>query len=211
MVVSLVVRADLIGDKQYSFSTWETTGAGVPEYLVICGVVPNVIDKIPTYDLFVFHQNGQQVYQANELSQYALRNQPVEVFVFGINQDLQYTILVVNMDAPRTDDPTQQQLLIWGVCNVAGTDLHNGTLTTGDTFASWQSPVSKYGAQRIVYLIYQQPQGSIAPAKINNRANFSSRGFASKNSLGMAVAANFIYLQPETCCDEGSSGYSWGK
>lgn len=171
-------------------------GNGGSEFLSIYRVVPQLMDMIPPLQLFAYYSGGIQVYQGNQLSDCQVQYPPIELFVNGVNQSALYCIMLSDIDAPASDDPTDREYLQWLLCNVPGTNLYSGNITQGDTFVSYQAPNPQKGVHRIVFTILEQFYGPIAYTPITNRANFALRTFTAQNMLGEPIAANFFTMSP---------------
>lgn len=194
---TLEVQGDLIATKEVMFNNYELYyGSGSSEFLFYYGLVPQTIDMLPSMQLFAYFENGIQIYQGNQLPQYQISKQPVELFVNGVNRTALYSVVMVDTDAQASDSPKQREKLQWLVINISGEDLYNGYLTTGDTIKSYETPVAQKGVHRVVIVVLEQFYGPINCDPMNTQNNFSVRQFAAQFNLGKAVAANFFLISP---------------
>lgn len=183
-------------------------GPGPSTKLYTAGIVPNAIDFVPYYNLFIYYSGGIQVYMGDELTADEVVNPPTYIQVGGdefyTNFDALYTIVLIDLDGPTPDDPYNYQYLQWCVINVpasdlfAGTDLSNGG--NGTVLAPYKSPYTERGIHRYVFVVNEQRQGKLdlptIPLGNSNRRNFSLRVFARQNHFYQANAANYFISQP---------------
>lgn len=130
----------------------------------------------------------------NQLYPYQVTKQPSIVKFAGKRGSL-YTVALIDLDAPASDDPTARQYLQWMVANIPGAEARVGKINKGDVFAGYKAPRPAKGNHRLVFAVYEQREGPL-PKRVLSRVNFSLRSFAYMNHLFEPIAANFFTIQP---------------
>ncbi|XP_057367341.1 protein D3-like isoform X2 [Daphnia carinata] len=161
------------------------------------GVVPDVIDVVPPYPVHVSYGNGVDVDQGNELTPTQVQNEPLKV-EWSANNQTNYTLCMIDPDAPSRANPTLGQVLHWVIVNIQG-----NAIKTGEVLAEYigSGAPKGTGLHRYVFLVYKQPgplncdEPRISNRSREGRIGFSVRMFAAKYNLGQPIAANFFQAQ----------------
>ncbi|XP_055691254.1 protein D3-like [Lutzomyia longipalpis] len=180
-------------------------GPDIPGVFRAARIVPNVIPVAPTRQLEVIYGTFNRVSLGEELSPAAVRNSPnvVKCILCGIRLTGFYTLVLIDPDAPRPDNPFEANFLHHMVVNVPGHRFGFG-LHMGETVAEYvgtqQSQSTAF--HRYIFLLYQQPTGRrlfneprINATETALRRNFALDTFVSKYGLQL-VAGNFFQANP---------------
>ncbi|KAG5878106.1 hypothetical protein JTB14_017973 [Gonioctena quinquepunctata] len=160
------------------------------------GVVPDVIDVAPNDILEVTYPSGVKVDLGNELTPTQVKDEPK--LKWRAQDNILYTVAMVDPDAPSRADPSVSEVLHWLVGNVPGIDV-----TKGDTIAEYigSGPPLDTGLHRYIFLIYKQKEKinfeekKILKTTTEGRLNFSIRKFAEKYHLGQPISGNLYQAQ----------------
>lgn len=196
MLGSLGVEADILGTSQYLASEEQQFGDGPDELIGFHRVVPQVCNLIPTGGFFIYYEGGQQVYQANVLSNYTVQKQPVQIEA-DLDYDSLYAVALVDQDYPSPEAPTKRLYLHWLQVNIPGRDLQFGSTSgiTGNTVTPYQGPNPTKGFHRLVFALFEQ-RHPIPYMQITNRTSFTLRNYAAMEDLDECVRLNFFLIQP---------------
>uniref|UniRef100_A0A383WGT2 Phosphatidylethanolamine-binding protein n=1 Tax=Tetradesmus obliquus TaxID=3088 RepID=A0A383WGT2_TETOB len=100
-----------------------------------------------------------------------------------------HTLIMVDPDAPSPDNPAMREWLHWIVANIPA----GGDVSKGFTVTEYAGPTPPRGTHRYIFLLYEQPEGVLLPAKQHEqRAKFHSDVWAKAHQLGDPVAACFF-------------------
>ena len=104
-----------------------------------------------------------------------------------------YTLIMIDPDAPRREDPVFRSWLHWLVINIK-----NGQVSNGTEIISYNPPTPAVGSgrHRYVYLLFQQEQKQRRADTIHKRSKFNINDYASKNEL--ARVSGFLYFTTES-------------
>ncbi|GAB0087835.1 hypothetical protein DMENIID0001_021890 [Sergentomyia squamirostris] len=164
-------------------------------------IVPNVIPEAPGRQLEVVYEGFNRVSLGEEIFPRAVRSSPtiVKCLLCGINPLAFYTLVMINPDAPRRDNPFEANWLHFLTVNVPGHRFAFG-LHMGEVIAEYvgAGPADGTGFHRYIFLLYQQPNGRtlfdeprIPANNASLRRNFALNLFVTRYRLHL-VAGNFF-------------------
>lgn len=202
MLGSSRVEADVVGLGQFQVNQNAKYGDGPDELTLLHRITPQLTNTVPAGDLFIYYEDGQQVYNFNVLANTTIQNQPVQIEsdlscdLVDPNQCL-YTILFVDQDYPSPDSPTCRLYVQWIEYNIPKANFAFGSNQPpkGQTLVPYQGPNPTKGFHRLSFVVYGQ-RGPISPQPITDRSNFNARVFAAQNSLDEARAVNTALVKP---------------
>lgn len=161
------------------------------------GVVPDVIDSIPTHTVEVKYPSGAEVKFGNELTPTVVKDVPSHIS-WPSEEGALYTLCMTDPDAPSRQNPKYREWHHWLVVNIPDNDVGKGK-TISEYVGS--GPPKGTGLHRYVFLVYKQP-GQLNPDEKfrSNRCGegrecFKIREFAKKYKLGVPIAGNFYVAQ----------------
>ncbi|KAF7382915.1 hypothetical protein HZH66_013317 [Vespula vulgaris] len=160
------------------------------------GVVPDVIDKVPSAVLDVVYPNNLVVEIGKVLTPTQVKNQPTVKWTGDANTF--YTLCMTDPDAPSRKDPKFREWHHWLVANIPGSDI-----SKGETLSEYvgSGPPEGTGLHRYVFLLYKQPKKLTFDEKRltnrsgDNRGKFSIKKFANKYNLGDPIAGNMYQAE----------------
>ncbi|THU45626.1 hypothetical protein C4D60_Mb02t19960 [Musa balbisiana] len=139
----------------------------------------------------------REVTNGCEFKPSAVAEQP-RVEVGGSDFRSNYTLVMVDPDAPSPSDPTLREYLHWLI-----TDIPAKTEATyGQEVVCYESPRPQLGIHRYVFVLFRQLPSRQAVDAPGWRQNFNTRDFAELYNLGSPVAAVYFNCQRES----GSGG-----
>ncbi|KAI8149265.1 phosphatidylethanolamine-binding protein [Fennellomyces sp. T-0311] len=134
------------------------------------------------------YADGQDVALGNELSLQDTVNPP-ELFFMPANESSQYTLMMVDPDAPSAQDNRYSPFRHWIVTNVPA--QIDGT--TPQQLSSYHKPAPPPGTgpHRYIFLLYEQQHPLDLQINDDERSRFDFQTFAQKNQLTL-VGINFF-------------------
>ncbi|XP_061395208.1 protein D3-like [Musca vetustissima] len=159
-------------------------------------IIPDVIDEAPHHFLKVSYDNGLKADKGNELTPTQVKNQPT--VEWDAEDDVYYTLIMTDPDAPSRTDPKFREFRHWLVVNIPGNHIDQG-----EVLAAYigSGPPKGTGLHRYVFLLYKQ-SGKLEfdEARVGNnsrqdRPKFKAAKFAEKYNLGAPIAGNFYQAQ----------------
>lgn len=160
-------------------------------------MVPDVIDTVPGHVLEVRFPNGADVKLGNELTPTQVKDTPIHL-KWPAEDDVLYTLVKVDPDAPSRQNPKYREWHHWLVTNIPGNDVGKGVSLSEYVGAG---PPKGTGLHRYVFLVYKQPGPlSTDEKRMTNRSgegrgSLKIRDFAKKYNLGNPIAGNFYQAQ----------------
>ncbi|CAA3015360.1 Hypothetical predicted protein [Olea europaea subsp. europaea] len=161
------------------------------EPLVTTKVIGDVIDKfVPATELTVQYESTP-VANGCDINPSSAAEKP-HVHISGSRGSPNYTLVMVDPDAPRSSEPTFREWLHWMVINIPeGADA-----SEGKELMPYMGPQPPKGIHRYVFMAFKQ-KGVMETVKTRpvERKNFSTRKFAGENELGLPAAALYFNSQ----------------
>ncbi|CAH0387418.1 unnamed protein product [Bemisia tabaci] len=160
-------------------------------------IIPDCIDGAPPYPAQIKFLEKVEVDFGNILLVNEIKFAPY-LIRYPMKNSTFYTVMMVGLDEPSEEAPTDREWLYYLVCNIPGL-----TIFQGDAIAKWVQPMPKMstGMHRYVFLIYKQKsrtaivENEISAGRSDkDRAGFSHQRFAEKNNFGKPIAVNFFVL-----------------
>ncbi|XP_049304328.1 protein D1-like isoform X1 [Bactrocera dorsalis] len=115
------------------------------------GIVPDIIDNKPKGLLQVTYSSGVKVELGKELTPTQVKDQPT--VSWEAEDDVLYTLIMVDPDAPSRAEPTSREILHWLVINIPGNKVAEGQ-TVAEYIGS--GPPEGTGLHRYVFLVFKQ-------------------------------------------------------
>jgi len=131
---------------------------------------------------------------ANALMPNVTKESPVLV-EWPSDPEKHYTLLFLDVDAPSRTAPLLRSYLHWLIVNIPGHDVRRGVPILQ---YSAPSPAFGTGWHRLVFLVYEQPNGIIEFPISFNRRLFHIKEFAKQYRLGQPFAGNFYFSMYES-------------
>ncbi|XP_058058128.1 protein D2-like [Anopheles bellator] len=158
-------------------------------------IVPDLVATAPEGPLTVTYPSGAKVVLGNELTPTEVKDKPT--LHWDAKQDVLYTVLMADPDAPSRSNPEMRSWKHWLVGNVPGAQIADGTVLA-DYIGS--GPPQGTGLHRYVFLVYQQSSNvtfdeTALSSRNPNRGQWSVAEFTEKYQLGVPVAGNFYQAQ----------------
>ncbi|CAD1480909.1 unnamed protein product, partial [Heterotrigona itama] len=160
------------------------------------GVVPDVIDKVPTNVLQVTYPNNLAVEIGKVLTPTQVKDPPTVKWDGDANTF--YTLCMTDPDAPSRKEPKFREWHHWLIGNIPGSDVSQGEALSEYVGSG---PPKGTGLHRYVFLLYKQPEKltfdepRLTNRSGDNRAKFSIRKFAAKYKLGDPIAGNMYQAE----------------
>ncbi|KAK1122563.1 Phosphatidylethanolamine-binding protein 1 [Melipona bicolor] len=160
------------------------------------GVVPDVIDKVPTNVLQVTYPNNLAVEIGKVLTPTQVKDPPTVKWDGDANTF--YALCMTDPDAPSRKEPKFREWHHWLIGNIPGSDVSKGEVLSEYVGSG---PPKGTGLHRYVFLLYKQPQKltfdepRLTNRSGDNRANFSIKKFAAKYKLGDPIAGNMYQAE----------------
>ncbi|XP_029154981.1 protein D1-like isoform X1 [Nylanderia fulva] len=160
------------------------------------GVVPDVVDKVPTDVLNVSYPNNLTVEIGKVLTPTQVKDQPTVQWSGDANTF--YTLCMTDPDAPSRQDPKFREWHHWLVGNIPGSDVSKGEVLSQYVGSG---PPKHTGLHRYVFLLYKQPgkltfnEKRLTNRSGDNRGKFSIKNFAAKYKLGDPIAGNMYQAE----------------
>lgn len=160
-------------------------------------ISPDMIDVVPTSRLEVKYPGGLEIRLGSEYTPTQVKDIPAELQCRTERNTL-YTLIMVDLDSPSRDDPSNREELHWLVVNMPRTEY-----TKGETFAEYlgATPAQGTGLHRYAMMVYRQAISiKVNRATVNNRTltgrtGFRTRDFAREYNLQGPIAGNFFKTQ----------------
>ncbi|ORY95615.1 phosphatidylethanolamine-binding protein [Syncephalastrum racemosum] len=140
--------------------------------------------------------SGDEVAMGNTLEIGKTQEVPRVMFI-PTDDNTQYTLLLVDPDAPSKSDPKFGPYRHWVVGNIPGSTGLVETNTANElTPYMGPAPPPGSGPHRYIFLLYRQTreQHSFTPLNVQDRSKFSFSNFAQENQLEL-IGANFFYAE----------------
>ncbi|XP_022914164.2 protein D3-like [Onthophagus taurus] len=166
-------------------------------------IIPDVIDKSPDKKLIITYSGGEEVNLGEELTPTQVKDPPT--IKFEPEQDVYYTLAMVDPDAPSRDNHTFREVNHWLIGNIL-----NGNFENADTITEYlgSGPPKGTGLHRYIFLLFKQKEKftfdepRTEKLSRSHRLNFNLRKFIKKYDLGEAIAGNFYKAQWDSYVDE---------
>uniref|UniRef100_A0A034WW68 OV-16 antigen n=1 Tax=Bactrocera dorsalis TaxID=27457 RepID=A0A034WW68_BACDO len=114
-------------------------------------VVPDVVPSAPNRFLKVTYANDLEVKAGIELTPTQVKSQPV--VEWEADQDLFYTLIMTDPDAPSRNAPKFREFKHWLVGNIPNNDISKGEVLSAYVGSG---PPKDSGLHRYVFLLYKQ-------------------------------------------------------
>jgi phosphatidylethanolamine-binding protein (PEBP) family uncharacterized protein len=161
------------------------------------GIVPDVVDVLPSNTAVIKYASGAVVNGGNELTPTAVKDIPT-VLEWPAEDEALYTVAMSDPDAPSRINPKYREWLHWLVVNVPANKVADGQVLAEYVGSG---PPKGTGLHRYVFMVFKQPN-KLTPdeKKLTNRSgegrgSWKLRSFAAKYNLGNPVAGNFYQAQ----------------
>ncbi|CAO3632356.1 unnamed protein product [Cunninghamella echinulata] len=160
------------------------------------GLIPNVIDEGFTPDTLLLIKYGDKdVEMGNHISPQE-GVQPPQIRFIPAEEDAEYTLFLIDPDAPSRADPKNGPFRHWVVTNIPGSSqeqIYTATSLHTTTYMG-PKPPGDTGNHRYVFLLYKQRDKSQKFQALSNdvRKNFDFKQYARDNDLEL-VGVNFFY------------------
>ncbi|EOY08218.1 hypothetical protein QUC31_010949 [Theobroma cacao] len=162
------------------------------EPLVVGRVIGDVLDSfIPSITMTVTF-NNKRVFNGHEFYPSTVATKP-RVEIEGGDMRTFFTLVMTDPDVPGPSDPYLREHIHWIVTDIPGTT----DATFGREVVSYEIPRPNIGIHRFVFVLFKQKRRQMITSP-SSRDNFSTRGFAAENDLGLPVAAVYFNAQRET-------------
>ncbi|KAI4492280.1 hypothetical protein M0802_009861 [Mischocyttarus mexicanus] len=160
------------------------------------GVVPDVIDKVPSTLLDVSYPNNLVIEVGKVVTPTQVKDQPTVKWAGDANTF--YTLCMTDPDAPSRKDPKFREWHHWLVGNIPGNDV-----SKGETLSEYvgSGPPEGTSLHRYVFLLYKQPkkltfdEKRLTNRSADDRGLFSISKFAKKYNLGDPIAGNMYQAE----------------
>ncbi|XP_022085587.1 protein D2-like [Acanthaster planci] len=140
---------------------------------------------------------------AVELSLVSDEKPPSTVAYQGANPNLNYTLMMVDPDAPSASNPWRAYVIHWLITNIGGDELRVGQYANGTEVMGYISPgpLEGTGFHRYQFFTFSQP-GPLAVIPPGSRLDFDVAAFQSDHGLDEPMAG----YQFRTQRADGSGG-----
>jgi len=185
----------------------EEIGPSSPQDFEKYKIIPDIIDKtdLSVLDCYfkvsernIIFENYQYVKAEDTIA-------PPKV-VWASKSGTSYTIVMLNVDSPKPEDPSFRSWIHWGVCNVRCPS----SINEGNVFCEYVAccPAKGCGIHRFCIVLLEQLQAVItvvedvivvAKSQASGRPRWNLRNFAEKYGL-KPVAARLFRSQWDTSC-----------
>ncbi|CEP14582.1 hypothetical protein [Parasitella parasitica] len=146
-------------------------------------ISPNIIPENNDFPVQIqakFNSSGEDVALGNFIEPSKSADIP-ELTLIGLDSTAEYTLLLVDPDAPCKEDPK------WG-------PYRSGKIDEGKALSAYMGPAPppKTGDHRYIFLLYKQPKTQAAFGVLaKERANWEFKTFVKDNDLEL-VGINFF-------------------
>ncbi|XP_049304329.1 phosphatidylethanolamine-binding protein homolog F40A3.3-like isoform X2 [Bactrocera dorsalis] len=159
------------------------------------GIVPDIIDNKPKGLLQVTYSSGVKVELGKELTPTQVKDQPT--VSWEAEDDVLYTLIMVDPDAPSRAEPTSREILHWLVINIPGNKVAEGQ-TVAEYIGS--GPPEGTGLHRYVFLVFKQTDKIestkfIPKTSLEGRVKVTTRDSIAKHNLGDPIAGSLYQAQ----------------
>ncbi|XP_015907778.1 protein D2-like [Parasteatoda tepidariorum] len=154
-------------------------------------IVPNIIPDVPKEQLQVMY-GPHNVSCAENIDRIETEYSPG--LTYTAKNNLFYTIVMIDPDAPDPYKPVYAQFLHWLVVNIPGNKVEEGKVLTK---YMKPSPPPYSDPHRYILIVYQQRSYIFSPSYMDmkKRSRFSVNDFAKSLDLFGPIAGNFFYTK----------------
>ncbi|KAI8355661.1 phosphatidylethanolamine-binding protein [Blakeslea trispora] len=154
-------------------------------------ISPDIIPEnfTPSTLLSVVYPSGQEAALGNFIKPSESSEKPHITFV-APDKEAQYTLMLVDPDAPSKEDPKWGPYRHWVVTNITA----SGELTSAHEMATYQGPAPppKTNDHRYIFLLFKQPESNTSFQALSEEANnWDFKAFVQQNNLEL-IGANFF-------------------
>ncbi|KAI5656940.1 hypothetical protein M9H77_25733 [Catharanthus roseus] len=164
--------------------------------LVVGRVIGEVLDMfVPCAELSV-HYGSKQVSNGVEIKPSLAAAKPTVRINGSRDPSTLFTLVMSDPDAPSPSEPTFREWLHWIVVNIP----EGGEASEGKELVRYMGPQPPVGIHRYVFSVFRQKEAMEKAKEVvaeEARYNFNTRQFASKNELGLPIAAVYFNSQRE--------------
>ncbi|KAI8337682.1 phosphatidylethanolamine-binding protein [Chlamydoabsidia padenii] len=163
------------------------------------GLVPDVIHEgFHPETILMVKYGDQDVEMGNHLTTTQTSEAP-QVQFFPGDEDAEYTLFLVDPDAPSRSDPKNGPWRHWVVTNIpGGQQAQVNASSTQLTNYMGPAPPPGSGDHRYIFLLYKQANKNNSfealAQGVQDRRTFDFKQYAATNQLEL-VAANFFYCK----------------
>ncbi|KAI8082728.1 phosphatidylethanolamine-binding protein [Halteromyces radiatus] len=162
------------------------------------GIIPDVIDEgFQPKTLLSVKYPDEEVAIGNHLTTNQTAEAPQVQFVTEDNEDNEYTLFMVDPDAPSRTNPKNGPWRHWVAVNIPGNQQDKATAASSQlTNYLGPAPPPGTGDHRYVFLLYKQPNKNIKfeslSQSVQERRSFDYKKYALTHQLEL-VGVNFFY------------------
>ncbi|XP_018902369.2 protein D1 [Bemisia tabaci] len=174
------------------------------EELKLGNIIPDVVDKIPEDVLQVEYYNGIEPNLGHILTAHEVYIPPVSVRWRLVDRKKLHTIILMDLDAPITEKPTDRSYVHWMLMNVKGEQFRKPKRNIKAAYQPVIVPEEDKGKHRLVFLCYIQKENITIEEKFDDkdgnpdkvaRSKFSHSKFAEKYNFDRLTALNWFYVE----------------
>lgn len=174
----------------------DVTTEGPKDFLKVSEKKFEQIDCSKIAQLQIVYENGVVAEKGVELTPTQVKKQPI--VEWKSEADTFYTLIMTDPDAPSRSDPKMREWHHWLVGNIPGNDISKGEVLSQYVGSG---PPKGTGLHRYITFVFKQPmklefdEPRLSNKSANGRANFSTKNFVKKYSLGAPIAGNFYQAE----------------
>jgi len=185
----------------------EKLGPSSPEDFLKYKIIPDLLDKAELSVLnCYFTPKGAKLVVENWQFVKAEDTIYPPTVTWTVKPGMSYSIVMLNLDSPKPDEPTFRSWIHWGVCNVSSP----GEINYGNVFCEYIAccPAKGYGVHRFCIVLLEQIQSKInviedvivvEKSQASGRPRWNLREFANKYGL-IPVAAKVFRSTWDSSC-----------
>ncbi|KAI8388586.1 phosphatidylethanolamine-binding protein [Radiomyces spectabilis] len=165
-------------------------------------IIPQVLDDVftPATMLEIKYPNNKEVLLGNTLTVEETSEAPVVNFA-PPDADAEYTLLLVDPDAPSKQDPKMAPWRHWVIVNIPGSQTTNVQASASQHSEYFgPAPPPGTGPHRYIFLLYKQANKNNSfqamSAEPQARGKFDFKQFAKDNNLEL-IAVNYFLCSKE--------------
>jgi len=169
--------------------------SGLASKFAAAGLVPNAIPVAPKEKLVVtFYKNVEPGDQFHSLD---VRPNPKIEFHGEVKDDDFFTLVMVDVDYPRRDKPTDGPFLHWLIPNIKPDPIRKHKATGEQALVGYMppTPVANSGEHRLLVLLFRHPKKKISQPSVSDRKKFSIKAFMDKHGLTEIAAGTYATVQ----------------